>query len=985
MMLKLLILTIVQAQPERDPSYSYNQPYANNETKIFNGIQLDHLSIYPDQSQSMSISDLRSMDAQLSWQDARDIIPEMEIIYWLKVRLVGSERFRGRHIFHMAQAMGNDLHAYDYIDVFTFDQENNQTYKRTGRAVDIDDKPVDFWANLIPVDIGMQDTLDMYIRLEGMNQSYRPESFALWHLDFEDLFSSQVSLAIKASLFYGVLGIQILFFLVLFLIEREKVYIYFSIFGLGLFISRAFSEFNYSSFVPMPSLASQNEMIFHSSVYLAVLGGILFVSKYLEIPSHSKFIRRVVPTYLFLTLIAYLRFLFRYSFNEAGTYPALLTPAFYTLAALFLGVYMIITSPLRDKKTKLILLLAIIPIIIGSIMTILFNESLLPDFINALHVDDIMKIAVILLVVTLALTVGFRSKTLKEEKNEAIQQNLKSQQIIFEEKIKAEKLEEMDELKTKLYTNITHEFRTPLTVIMGINDELTDTAKNLSLPSDKKEKILQNQQLIHRNSKNLLTLVNQLLDLSKSDSQLLELQLIQSDIIPYLNYLTESFFSRAKEKDIRLVFYSEQSSLKMDYDEQKIQHIAYNLLSNALKFTPINGKVVLHASKIVINDKAMLQLIVKDDGIGIPQEKLPFIFDRFYQVDDSHTRQVDGSGIGLSLTKDMVELMKGDISVKSQLDVGTTFTVLLPITNQAELSTSSPSGLSIPVPEELIVLDQHDEADEINPEDDKPILLIAEDNRDVFSYLNQILGQTYQIIEAINGQEGISKAIEHIPDLIISDIMMPIKDGYELTRTLKGDTRTSHIPIILLTAKATDSDKMTGLKTGADAYLSKPFNKEELLIRINQLLETRNTLRLYYSDLYDTSTLSSKNRVVKKGIQRPNTQVLEEEFLHNVQELIKDNIKHENLNAEYLAQESNISQSQLYRKVKALTGMTINSFINKIRLQQSLELLKDTDKDIAEVAYEVGFSSPSYFSRSFHKLFNISPLTFRKNHIKKQL
>ena len=976
----MVALTVTTAQQDQNLIYSFDESYVHNKTKIFKGAQVDELVIYSDQSQSLSIIDMRSQDDGLLCQAPNEIVPKSKIVYWLKVKLAGSESFKGRHIFQVGQEMGNDLHAYDFIDVYTYNQQGHQTHVQTGRKVNINDKPIDFWANLIPVEIGSQDTIDLYIRLEGINRSYPPDSFALWHLDFENLFGNQIYLAIKASLFYGVLGIQIIFFLLLFLIERERIYIYFSIFGLGLFLSRAFSEFNYSSFVPMPSFISQNEVIFHSSVYLAVLGGILFVSKYLEIPKNSKFIRRVVPIYLLLTLIAYLRFLFRYSINEAGTYPALLTPAFYTLTSLFLGVYMIITSPLRDNKTKLILLLAIIPIIIGSIMTILFNESLLPDFINALHVDDFMKIAVILLVVTLALTVGFRSKSLKEEKNEAIQQNLKAQQIIFEEKIKAEKLEEMDELKTKLYTNITHEFRTPLTVIMGINDELTDTTKNLSLPSDKKEKILQNQQLIHRNSKNLLTLVNQLLDLSKSDSQLLELQLIQADIIPYLNYLTESFFSRAKEKDIRLVFYSEQSSLIMDYDEQKIQHIAYNLLFNAIKFTPSKGKIILHAVQTGGEENPSLQLIFKDTGIGISQDDIPFIFDRFYQVDDSHTRQVSGSGIGLSLTKDLVELMGGQISVSSQLGTGTTFTVYLPIKNQANLSDSLKSDQSILHIEAVDIKDQHLASDH-DPKIDKPILLIVEDNSDVFSYLKLVLGQTYQIIEATDGQQGIDKAIEYIPDLVISDVMMPIKDGYELTRTLKGDTRTSHIPIILLTAKATNSDKMIGLKTGADAYLSKPFNKEELLIRINQLLESRNALRLYYSDL---SQIAKKDNDVQEEYHLT-TQTLEKDFLQDLLNIIHLNIKNESLNVDYLSKETNISQSQLYRKVKALTGMTISNFINKINMQKSLELLQNTDKDIAEIAYEVGFNSPSYYSRSFHKIYKKSPLTYRKSFAKKDL
>ena len=268
----------------------------------------------------------------------------------------------------------------------------------------------------------------------------------------------------------------------------------------------------------------------------------------------------------------------------------------------------------------------------------------------------------------------------------------------------------------------------------------------------------------------------------------------------------------------------------------------------------------------------MLQLIVKDTGIGIPEDQLAFIFDRFYQVDDSHTRQVDGSGVGLSLTKDMVELMNGDISVESQVDVGTTFTIRLPITNQAEKDLTLKSDKQAIISQELSFQGQDDIATEIDPEDDKPILLIAEDNKDVFTYLQQVLGQSYQIIKAHNGEEGINKAIAYVPDLIISDVMMPIKDGYELTSTLKEDTRTSHIPIIILTAKASDSDKMTGLKTGADAYLYKPFNKEELRIRIAQLLESRNKLRDHYAALYNDCLLyTSPSPRDQRGSRMPSS------------------------------------------------------------------------------------------------------------------
>ncbi len=951
--------------------------FVQNSTKLFRGIELSVLDLYADSLQESSFESILIEEPGLNWTAAKLVTPERGIVYWLRTQLVGNDQFRGKQIFHLGQEMGNDLHAYDHIDIYTKNQKGKTNHIKTGRLVKKEDKPIAFWLNLIPLDIQEQDTVDVYIRLEGFNLNYPLQRFKLWHLDYQYLFSRQLSATTKSSVFYGILGIQILFFVFLYLIEKERIYVYFSIFGLGFFLSRAFSEFNFSSLVPFPSLIPYNEMIYHSSVYINVLGGVLFVSKYLNMPRDGWFMKRIVPMYLIMTLIAYLRFMFRYSFSDEGTYPTLLTPAFYTFSALLLGIYMIIKAPTSKATSRRLLLIAIIPIIIGSALTIFFNEGWLPTYFNAMLIDDIMKIAVVLFLVTLALIVGYRSNLLKAEKNEVIQENLKAQQTIFEKQLRTEKLEELDQLKTKLYTNITHEFRTPLTVILGVNNELLETSKALNIPESKKEAFFHNQHLIQRNSENLLTLVNQLLDLSKADNQELSLDFIQGDILPFLNYLTESFFSKAKEKNIRLVFYTELDSLVMDYDEQQMQHIIYNLLSNALKFTEGNGKIVVHASILGTEAKHHLQLKVSDNGIGIAPEKLPYIFDRFYQVDDSHTRQNDGSGIGLSLTKEIINFMDGEITVKSKKGEGTVFTVRLPITNNA---TSQTEPRFLPKVNQIEIQSLTDSKqnqssilnNDLNPSENKPRILIVEDNNDVSDYLKQILLTTYHISQASNGELGISKAFDIVPDLIICDVMMPIKDGYELTQILKEDTRTSHIPIILLTAKATQVDKLQGLKQGADAYLYKPFNKEELLIRVERLLANREALRHFYISTFSGDL--SENRP-----QSVHREEKEEQFLLQLKQFIEDDLQNERLNAAYLSAKIGVSQSQLYKKLKALIGETPNTLIRNIRLQKSLTLLQDTELNISEIAYELGFSNPSYFSKSFHKKYGKSPIVFRKD------
>jgi len=537
--------------------------------------------------------------------------------------------------------------------------------------------------------------------------------------------------------------------------------------------------------------------------------------------------------------------------------------------------------------------------------------------------------------------------------------------------------DEMNAMRSRLYTNITHEFRTPLTVILGLSEEILESTEDADIPQSTKNKIKQHHTLIQRNGDNLLSLINQLLDLAKSDNQSLQLNLIQNDIISYINYLTESFYSKAEEKNIRLLFYPELSELVMDYDDTRIQQVVYNLLSNALKFTAENGKIILHANQIIHKGVPTLQLKFTDNGIGIASETLAKIFDRFYQVDDSQTRDVDGSGIGLSFTKECVELMDGEISVDSQLHKGTTFTVLLPIRNEAPfLESARKSAVN------TSILYNGESSTAISlagtlPQD-RCIILIVEDNKDVCYYLEQVLSQSYEIISAPNGEIGIQKALELIPDLIISDVMMPVKDGYELTKTLKTDTSTSHIPIILLTAKATQKGKIEGLSRGADAYLNKPFNKKELFIRIKKLIENRNAMQQFYSNpqIHDAVQINTSTDEVY--ISQENA------FINQLKKIIYLHLNNDKLNAEIIANSIGISQSQLYRKIKALTGLTISGYINQLRLHKSIEYIENTEMDIAQIAYEVGFNSPSYYSRSFHKLYNKSPMRYRKSLNSKQ-
>ncbi|MBK9013647.1 MAG: response regulator [Saprospiraceae bacterium] len=413
--------------------------------------------------------------------------------------------------------------------------------------------------------------------------------------------------------------------------------------------------------------------------------------------------------------------------------------------------------------------------------------------------------------------------------------------FLHKEKRKALTFKSLDEFKSKFYTNITHEFRTPLTVILGMAEQLGE-ARQQSVGSQK-DKV----ELIRRNGEQLLRLINQLLDLSKAQSGKLALNLRQADVADYLRYLVGSFHSFAATKDIGLRLLSNIDRLDMDFDAEKLQDILSNLLSNAIKFTPPGGEITVTVGRTPAN---FLTIKVQDNGAGIPEEALPHIFDRFFTAKDTGN-PAGGSGIGLALTKELVELMSGSISVESKVGVGTSFSVLLPISNEAPigerpdlpkpLSETTANQVFIPVEQTYFRLGAE--------EDEKLLCLVIDDSADIVRYLQMLLEPEYIVAVAYDGKRGIEKPLELLPDVIISDVMMPEKDGLEVCDFLKNDERTSHIPIILLTAKATVADRIEGLRRGADAYLQKPFNREELFIQLKKSVELRRRLSIYFSKM----------------------------------------------------------------------------------------------------------------------------------------
>lgn len=733
--------------------------------------------------------------------------------------------------------------------------------------------------------------------------------------------------------FHGVLWVQILYSLLLFLISRERTTLYYALmmFGISLFFVVVFDRMHFPFLIGASS--DTRDILYQTGVFLSVLGLMKFAQQYLNInqliPVFKKIVFYFLSFFLFFELI-----FFAQQFDLLGQFgentEALVGFALllcFAIGGLIPIAWAIIVLMKGYKPAKYFLLAMLFS---GSALlwlVISFLQTGSPTSIPIVSIESLL----LLCIITLALADGYRVNLLKKDK------------------ARAERLSALDIAKTRLYTNITHEFRTPLTVIMGASD---------MVKGNEPEK-----DLIKRNSKQLLQLINQMLDLSKLEGGALKLEAQQGNIIPFIEYLVESFQSLADVKHIRLTFYQDIETLQMDYDANKMQQVITNLISNAIKFTEESGKIIVHAKEESFKGKPHLTLIVRDNGSGIPIEDLPHVFDRFFQVDASDLRHSEGSGIGLALVKELVELMKGQIEVTSKIGDGTVFTVRIPISKLAPLQ-----GEIINANDLLLPSDPANEKEKATlfhaPADDLPLALIIEDNKDIVSFLRSCLQRNYKIEVAYNGHQGIDKALEIIPDIIISDVMMPEADGFTVCKTLKTDERTNHIPIILLTAKATQEDKVHGLDAGADAYLSKPFHKEELEVRLQKLIELRQQLQLRYQD--GSNNISpAKNK--------------EDEFIQKLRSIIEEKMEDESFSIVDLCHSIGLSRMQLHRKLKALTGMAATAFINSVRLQKAFDLLSDTDLNVSEVAYKVGFSNHSYFSKLFANKFGKSPSEINNN------
>jgi signal transduction histidine kinase/ligand-binding sensor domain-containing protein/DNA-binding response OmpR family regulator len=518
-----------------------------------------------------------------------------------------------------------------------------------------------------------------------------------------------------------------------------------------------------------------------------------------------------------------------------------------------------------------------------------------------------------------------------------------------QERKETTRMHELDMMKIKFFTNVSHEFRTPLTLILTPLERMLRKTKDAELQ--------QQYELIQRNAKRLLNLVNQLLDFRKLEVQELKLNTSEGDIIRYIEETVFSFSDLSEKKDIRLSFQSSVDSFETHFDQDKIEKILFNLLSNAFKFTPEHGAVCVTTTLKDTEEGKNLVVTVRDTGIGIENDKLDKIFERFFQNDLPKTMVNQGSGIGLSLTKEFVKVHGGSIEVESQPGVGSCFTITLPLQE---------------------VIHQHEHLEpltELHPEEEselskKPLILLVEDNEDFRFYLKDNLKPEYRIIEAPNGALGWKNTLELLPDLIVSDIMMPEMNGIELCKKIKSDQRVSHTPVILLTARSAEEQKVEGFESGADDYITKPFNFEILESRIKNLISKREKLHKAFPAHLDIK--ASELQITS----------LDEKFISKAIKCVEDNISDPDFSVEDLSHHLGISRAHFYKKLMSLTGKSPLEFIRLIRLQQAAQLLKKSQLTVAEVAYKVGFNNPKYFARYFKEEYKVLPSLFASDHKK---
>jgi signal transduction histidine kinase/DNA-binding response OmpR family regulator len=535
------------------------------------------------------------------------------------------------------------------------------------------------------------------------------------------------------------------------------------------------------------------------------------------------------------------------------------------------------------------------------------------------------------------------------------------------------KLREINEMKSKFFANLSHEFRTPLTLMLGPTEKLLETAR----PDEKKW-----LELIHRNASRLLFLDNQLLEFTKIDSGVQVINLVQGEITLPLKTIASYFDHFAEQKRISFIKVFPDEPIHTYFDPDILDKVCSNLLSNAIKYTPQDGRIIFRIGLEILEVTAVktfdyktmayIRIDVEDNGPGIPAGMTDKIFERFYRINQLPDNPVSGTGIGLAMARELVNLHHGMMRLESYEGMGSKFSVFLPLDKAAYTTDEldrcheykADENKISPIKLDFDHLKQQNVKNTKNNSSEIPSILIVDDNRDMRMFIHEILNGHYNIAEAVDGKQGFDLACERIPDLVVADIMMEPVDGIEFCQNLKQDERTSHIPVIMLTAMTGAEVKISSLKTGADDYLTKPFKQDEFLIRIRNLIEQRKRLRILFSSglKLEPGTISVTST--------------DERFLQKLIKIVEENIDNPDLDVEFMIQNIAMSRSQLHRKIKALTNESVTGFIRIIRIKRAAQLFEQKFGNVSDVMYAVGFNNLSYFTKCFKEVYNMTPTDF---------
>lgn len=916
--LLLISLVCLGVYAQNGPVFS---PIANSPIQPL----LPYMQMMEDKQGELQIGQLVRANGNRAFKPSASVRnASTESVWWVRLYIQPAFSSDSFFIGLGRQELSGLSRGNDNMEVWIADNDSIISTYKTGTLVPISQRPVarPINRNLFPVPLIAGKPITVYMRISRtMSDDPLQFDFALQH---GSTINSTAGPGDKLAWFYtGLTFILFMFGLVFFIITREKPFIWFTCIAAILCIHMQLLEPENSLtrwlFPEYPILQ------FPLFTVLIWLFGVLILQ---FIRSFAN-IKLLLPKWnrIMLWLIGYISVVLVISIFVFIISPSIQVPVYMSLlvfvANIAIGARLMLTSDLYARWSGF----ALLWLFIFQFMGIVWNAGLLPK-----DIPNPWAISQIGMMIILFFALAYRFKQSAKEKAEAA------------------KVLEMDTIKSRFFANISHEFRTPLTLMLG---PLRQMEENMVDEQQTKKYI----GIMRRNGDRLLQLINQLLDLSKLESGKMELHVSKTDLTGLLKAIAHSFDSLAEQNQVNYHIHFPEENIIGFADRDKLEKIVVNLLSNAFRFTPARGTVSFY----VEYDEKRLRFTVQDNGIGIPKQQLDKVFDRFQQVPGTE----GGTGIGLSLTKELLDLHKGQISVKSETGKGSSFRVSIPVAAEfyqpAEISsTLAISAIHRSTDEKETTIDIQEE--EVLQDPSLPLVLIVEDNTDLQLFINDILKTEFRTEISSNGKQGMQKAIEIVPDCIVSDIMMPEMDGIELVQRLKLESATSHIPFILLTARAGTGSKIEGLKTGADDYLVKPFDGQELIIRIRNLIDQRRQLRERYS-----------RQVISIQPEALTVASTEHEFILQVRKVIEENLDNELFGVSELADAVHLSRSQLHRKLKSLTGTAPNELVRNYRLERALQLLQQHSGNISEIAFQTGFSSPAYFSKCFSDRYGYAP------------